>query len=267
MLDLETEIQNVLHAKPVTGSLTQDRLDFLIVEAENCIKSARAEIEATQPAGPSDADRSNSIESMRQIVKRAAWQAQNHIAAIDQSIDLTDAEGERQFQACVTRPQNINEDMLNRKWESFKALFDSLSGGAIYVQLERELAKTTQINGGDELSTFLLRNGEGLIVRYLAARKIPTDAYFLTVQNTAQIFEVDLIEATATILLARKLRSMWPSIKEKLFSQMVGLNDDVTRQANSWRKPQIQVQAANDGSISVSFPDMNSFRQWARSPH
>ncbi len=266
MGDIETEIEQHLHPKPKSGSLGNERLDFCISFAENQLAAARQEIEGTEPRSPNTADKANAVETMRQYKRRADYQVNNQLATVDQSIELTTASGERGFTSYNPRPQNISDEVLGRRWDSFKMLFDSLVPSVVILRIKEELDKACLPYGGDELSKFLLRDGEGLVRMYLESRKASLDAYFEAVRDTAQVYESDLIEGCNTVLLARRLAKAWPRIKASLQNQVYQLDSLILKQSSSWDKPAsgISVQSDQSGSINARFESIEDFRKFCR---
>jgi len=270
MATIEKEIQEALHAKPATGSLGDERLDFFVRQSENFISEARAEIERIEPKGPYDADKSIAYEGIKQVIQRATWQVQAQLGSIDESVKLTGELGERLFRSNNSRPQNISDEVIGRRWASFKSLLDSLAGGAIIQRIREELQKVSQPYGGDELSKFLLRDGENLIRIYLESRKVSLDPYYEAVRATSQIYETDIIEGCNTLLLVRRLEKAWPPIRQRLMAQLGDLSNLLSQKALSWQQRSsggVKVQSSNDGSVNVSFASLEEFRRWVRTPH
>ena len=264
---IEEEVHAYLHPVPKVGSLGNEPLDFYISFAENQIETATMEIENTQPRGPYNSDKANAVETMRNYVRSASYQVNIQLGVVDESIALTLASGERAFRSYNRRPANVTEEQLGRRWESYKELLDSLSGSAVIARITEELDKSAQIMGGDSLAVFLLRDGEGLIIRYLESRKMSLDAYYKAVRDTAQLYiETDLVGGIDTLLLGRRLAVAWPKIKAALQAKVKGLNTLIQKQALSWDKPAsgIVVQSSDDGGVKVNFASMEEFRAFCR---
>ncbi len=172
------------------------------------------------------------------------------------------------FAGISSRPANTPEERINRQWESLKAILDTLNGAAIFLRIRQELERAANFSQGDELSLFLLRGGERLILNYIEARRQFPDAYYEAVRDTAQVHEPSIREACETVLLSRRLERTWPNIKDALSKQLIALNSLAEKQALSWeRSSGISVQSDASGAVNVTFPDMASFRQWTRTPH
>lgn len=267
MVDLEQEMQNVLHPKPRNvGSVGRQELDELIATAETLIESARTEITTKQPLGSWPEHKSEAYESMRLIISKTRGDVNQLITSVDQSIVLTSARGENEFRRCNARPQNVTDEQISRAWGSLKTLLDSLNGPAITFRIQQELSKVARIDGNDEISKYILRDGERLVTRYLESRRQTVDAYFNACQSTAQSSEVDFETACATILLARMLERAWPPVRQKLMILLDSLPGLMEKQALSWDRPArgISVQSESDGTIRASFASIEEFREFCR---
>ncbi len=268
MVDLEQEMQNVLHPKPRrVGSIGRQELDELIATSENLIDAAIAEITSKQPLGPWPEHKSETYEFMRLLISKTRGDANQLIAAVDQSVEMTGAFGENEFRRCNPRPQNVTEEQIDRAWSSLKTLLDSLNGPTITFRIEQELSKVARIDGNDEISKYILRDGERLVTRYLESRRqTSVDAYFEACRSTAQISEVGFETACATILLARRLERAWPQVRQELTNLLDSLPGLMEKQALSWDKPArgISVQSENDGTIRATFASIEEFREFCR---
>lgn len=267
MVDLEQEMQNVLHPKPRSvGSVGRQELDELIATAENLIEAARTEITTKQPLGSWPEHKSEAYESMWLIISKTRGDVNQLITSIDQSIVLTSARGESEFRRCNARPQNVTDEQISRAWSSLKTLLDSLNGHAITFRIEQELSKVARIDGNDEISKYILRDGERLVTRYLESRRQTPDPYFEACKSTAQISEVDFETACATILLARRLERAWPQVRQKLMNLLDSLRGLMEQQALSWDRPArgMAVQSESDGTIRATFASIEEFREFCR---
>ena len=264
--NIEDEIREALHAQPVTGSL-DPRLDFYIRQAEIFIEQARETIINKQPEGDLPEHKAVAYEALKQLVSSCSWNVHLQTSSIDQSIELTGKLGDQQFQAICSRPANITEEQLGRRWDSFKTLLDSLGPAMAVVRIKEELARAAS-PGGDPIDLFILRNGESLLYRYLESRKAPLEAYFRAVKETALEYERSVVEAVDTVLLANRLADTWPGIKDKLSKQLISLNSLAEKQALSWEKSSgaISVQSDASGAVNVRFDNMDAFRQWCKTP-
>lgn len=265
--NIEDEIQAALHAQPATGSL-DPRLDFFIKQAEIFIEDARQTILGKMPDGDLPEHKAVAYESMMQTISGASWNCQLQTASIDQSIQLTAEKGVEMFKAIASRPANTTEEQLGRRWDSFKALLDSMGPAMSVVRIKDELARAVSPGaGGDALDLFILRNGESLLYRYLESRQAPLEAYFRAVKETALEYETSVVEAVDTVLFANRLADTWPGIKDKLSKQLISLNSLAEKQALSWEKSSgISVQSDASGAVNVRFDNMDAFRQWCKTP-
>lgn len=267
MVDLEQEMQNVLHPKPRrVGSIGRQELDELIATSENLIDAAIAEITSKQPLGPWPEHKSEAYESMRLLISKTRGDANQLIAAVDQSVEMTGAFGENEFRRCNPRPQNVTEEQIDRAWSSLKTLLDSLNGPTITFRIKQELEKIARIDGNDEISKYILRDGERLVTRYLESRRQSFDPYFEACQSTASTSEPDFANACATILLSNRLERAWPQIRLKLTLLLDSLSGLMERQAISWDKPArgMAVQSENDGTVRATFASIEEFREFCR---
>jgi hypothetical protein len=269
MSNIEEQIHKTLHPAPKAGSLGREELDFYIAFAETVIEAARKEIEGIEPQGPNIGHKATALELMKRAVRQARYQVDNQFGVIMQSIVLTKDHGQRLLVSSNPRPTNMPEEVLSRRWQSYKDLSDAIPSKDLLTRLYQELETVAKLYGGDSLGTYILRNGEGLILRYLEAKAVPAASYYNMLLLTANATESDLQSACETMIMILGAEAALPNIQMRIYTQLNALEKLVTSKALAWEKPSgaIQVQSRNDGSINVNFPDMKSFQAWARTPH
>jgi len=267
MVELEQEMQNVLHPKPRrVGSIGRQELDELIATAESLIDSAIEEINRTEPQGPYASHKTEAIELMRLLISKRIAEVNQLITAVDQSVEMTRQFGENEFRRCNSRPQNTTEEQIDRAWDSFKTVLDSLNGHTITFRIQQELETVSRIDGNDDLMKYLLRDGERLVTRYLESRRQSFDPYFEACRSTSQNSEPDFENSCATLLLARRLERAWPQIRLKLTLLRDRLPGLMQQRALSWDQPArgLSVQSENDGTVRATFASIEEFRAFCR---
>lgn len=261
-MDLQEEIQKALHAKPTWATTGEESLDFLIVEAERITSAGKAELERIRAEVWADhLELSEALEfKVKEIIRGVRYNAGDQLTIISGRIEYREARGRTVIEQRNAKPQGSTDAEIAQRWQSLTRLLDSKPQKSILAAMGSESAS-------DPLSRYLLRGRDAEL--YCQAKGLPVVDFFRMIEAAADILEKDIWQSSQAVALALEQREAMVPCWQKFMWSL-----DVLGQIGATifgpvpfasRKP-IRAQSAADGSVNISFPDMNSFKEWARTP-
>jgi hypothetical protein len=261
--NIEDVIQETLHAKPTWATTSDEILDFSIAEAERICKAAKADLLHKRDEVWADrlkADEHLSFLVFEQI-RNTQTAAGQYLQIVAGKIDQAEARARNTISQRNEKPKATDSEIAQR-WGSLTRLFDSMKSANVITAMRAEMET------GEPISRYLLRSHDCEL--YITAKQIELSAFFATIAETADILEPDIKEAALEIIKALEQRKAtipaWKALVESI--------DELGRIAASifGEKPfssskPIRAQSDSRGAVHLTFPDMQSFRAWARTPH
>lgn len=259
---VEELIQETLHAKSSWGKTGDEILDFSIAEAERICRAAKEDL--LHKRDEVWADRIKADEGLSFLVNEQIRNTKSsggqYLLIVGAKIDQAEARARATISQRNEKPQATDAEITQR-WGSLTRLFDSMKAGNVITAMKSEMET------GEAVSRYLLRSHDAEL--YVSSKQIDISAFFAMIAETANLLEPDIREAgTEIVKVLEQRRSMVPAWKA-----FMGAIDELGKIAASifsekpfnTSKP-IRAQQQMDGSVSLSFPTVASFREWCRTP-